>query len=203
MLKDHPAAHADQVVEPAWEVAFLFPAQGEWSEHEYLELDTNHLVEFSHGQIEVLPMPSDRHQAIVGFLFVIFLRLAQQIHGTVRIAPLRVLLWTGKIREPDLVFLRSARDPRRQEQYWTGADLVVEVVSPDDRQRDHVTKRLEYAKAGIPEYWIVDPQSELILVLQLDEDRYVEHGRFGRGAVATSARYTGLAVDVAAALDAV
>ena len=72
MLKDHPAAHADQVVEPAWEVAFLFPAQGEWSEHEYLELDTNHLVEFSHGQIEVLPMPSDRHQAIVGFLFVIF-----------------------------------------------------------------------------------------------------------------------------------
>jgi Uma2 family endonuclease len=205
MLKVHPTAHADQagqLVQPAWEVAFLFPAQGEWSEQEYLELDTNHLVEFSHGQLEVLPMPSDRHQAIVGFLFVLFLRLAQQVRGTVRVAPLRVQLWTGKIREPDLVFLSSTIDARRQEQYWTGADLVVEVVSPDDSQRDYITKRHEYAQAGIPEYWIVDPQSDLILVLRLDGDHYVEHGRFERGAVASSAHYADLSVDVDAVLDA-
>lgn len=53
--------------------------------------------------------------------------------------------------------LRDANDLRRQDAYWTGADLAVEVVSEDDPGRDLITKRLEYAQAGIPEYWIVDP----------------------------------------------
>src|SRR3954465_7048406 len=56
--------------EPAWEIARLFPAQGNWSEQDYLSLthDTNWLVEFSDGSIEVLPMPKTSHQLIVQFL---------------------------------------------------------------------------------------------------------------------------------------
>ena len=83
------------------------------------------------------------------------------------VAPLRLRLWREKIREPDLLFLADANDPRRQDAYWTGADLVIEVVSRDDPQRDLVTKRSEYAQAGIPEYWIVDPQTATITVLRL------------------------------------
>ena len=188
--------------EPAWEVAMLFPVQGAWSEEDYLYLDTNHLVEFSDGHIEVLPMPSDKHQAIVGFLYVLLLQLAQTLGGTVRMAPLRLRLRSGKIREPDVVFMSSAGDPRRRDAYWTGADLVIEVVSPDDPQRDLVTKRNEYAQAGIPEYWIVDPQAATITVLRLDDARYVEHGVFGRGEVATSAHYAGLQAPVSDVLDA-
>ncbi len=188
--------------QPAWEVALLFPAQGAWSEEEYLRLDTNQLVEFSNGYIEVLPMPSDRHQAIVGFLFVLFRKLADATGGIVRMAPLRLRLYPNKIREPDLLFINSASDPRRQEAYWTGADLVVEVVSPDDRERDLVVKRQEYAQAGIPEYWIVDPQAETITVLKLESDRYVEHGVFGRGEIAVSAHYPDLQAPVDDVLDA-
>ena len=188
--------------EPAWEVATLFPAQGAWSEEEYLSLDTNHLVEFSHGQIEVLPMPSDKHQTIVLFLSAILVAYAQRIGGKVLVAPLRLRLWREKIREPDLLFLADANDPRRQNAYWTGADLVIEVVSPDDPQRDLVTKRSEYAQAGIPEYWIVDPQRETITVLRLDGATYVEHGVFPRGEVATSAYYAGLQAPVNDVLDA-
>ena len=188
--------------EPAWEVATLFPAQGAWSEEEYLSLDTNHLVEFSHGHIEVLPMPSDKHQAIVGYLYVLLLQLAQTLGGTVRMAPLRLRLRSGKIREPDVVFMSSAGDPRRRDAYWTGADLVIEVVSRDDPQRDLVTKRNEYAQAGIPEYWIVDPQTETITVLRLDGAAYVEHGVFARGELATSAQFAGLQAPVSAVLDA-
>jgi len=188
--------------EPAWEVALLFPAQGAWSEEEYLHLDTNHLVEFSHGHIEVLSMPNDKHQAIVGFLFVLLLHLARQTGGTARVAPLRLRLRPGKIREPDLVFVASSRDSRRQEQFWSGADLVMEVVSPDDPQRDLVTKRAEYAQADIPEYWIVDPQTETITVLQLQEATYVEHGVFNRGEMATSAHYPDLQASVNDVLDA-
>ena len=90
----------------------------------------------------------------------------------------------------------------RQEEFWTGADLVAEVVSPDDPRRDLVTKRFEYAAAGIPEYWIVNPTDGTITVLQLDGERYAEHGRYGRGEVAHSARYPELAVAVGDALDA-
>ena len=56
--------------------------------------------------------------------------------GTVLFAPLRVRVRAGKLREPDLVVLRDAGDPRRRNDFWTGADLVVEVVSPDDPDRD-------------------------------------------------------------------
>lgn len=188
--------------EPAWEIATLFPNQGAWSEADYLELDTNHLVELSHGFIEVLPMPSDRHQAIVGFLYAILLTFSQQLGGTVRLSPLRLRLWPGKIREPDLLYLASATDPRRQAQLWTGADLVVEVISPDDPDRDLVQKRLEYAQAGIPEYWIVDPRTETILVLELTGNSYHENGLYGRGDHAASASYPALKVNVSAALDA-
>lgn len=188
--------------EPAWEVALLFPAQGAWSEEDYLSLNTNHLVEFSHGRIEVLPMPSDRHQSIVFFLSTLLGAFARKIGGKVLFAPLRLRLWPNKIREPDLLFLASATDPRRQNAYWTGADLVIEVVSPDDPQRDLVTKRSEYAQAGIPEYWIVDPQAETITVLRLDGAAYVEHGVFRRGEIATSAHYADLRTPVSDVLDA-
>jgi Uma2 family endonuclease len=192
----------DQWTEPTWEVAWLFPAQGAWSEQEYLALNSTRLVEFSHGRLEVLPMPSDKHQAIVGFLYTVFLAALQQLGGAVRFAPLRLRLWPGKLREPDLMVLLRAGDPRRQEIYWTGADLVVEVVSEDDPERDLVTKRLEYAQAGVPEYWIVDPRDDSITVLRLDGQAYQLHGRFVAGDLASSATIAQLSVPVSTAFQA-
>lgn len=60
------------VGEPTWEIARLFPYQGEWSEEEYLALDTNHLIEFDHGSLEFLPMPDIGHQRVVAFLYRLF-----------------------------------------------------------------------------------------------------------------------------------
>ncbi|OGO40204.1 MAG: hypothetical protein A2Z04_00640 [Chloroflexi bacterium RBG_16_57_9] len=195
-------AKLEKQAEPAGEIALLFPAQGYRSEEEYLALNTNHLVEYSDGRIEVLPMPTDKHQAIVAYLFMILLALTQRIGGTVRFSPLRIRLWPGKFREPDLMLLLASHDHLRHNQYWEGADLVMEVVSPDDPERDLVTKRQEYAQAGIPEYWIVDPQAETITVLVLDNNAYAEHGRFGRSAVAASATLPALQVEVDAVFDA-
>ncbi len=195
-------ARPDPWAEPAWEIASLFPEKGGWSEKEYLKLDINRLVEFTHGRLEVLPMPSDMHQALVGYIYTIFLAFAQRIGGTVRFAPLRLRLWPGKIREPDVMFIADAADPRRQQAYWSGADLVVEVLSEDDPLRDLSVKRAEYAQAHIPEYWIVDPVSETLTVLALQGDAYEEHGRFGRGDMATSAAFPGLDMDTAALFDA-
>ena len=56
-------------LEPTWEVATLFPNQGQWSEEEYLALNTNRLVEYSDGCLEFLPMPTLSHQLIMLFLY--------------------------------------------------------------------------------------------------------------------------------------
>jgi Uma2 family endonuclease len=106
--------------------------------------------------------------------------------GKVLVAPLRLKIRDGKYREPDVLLVRSAHDARRQNRFWLGADLVIEVVSPDKPERDLVEKRGDYAEAQAPEYWIVNPQSETITVLRLEGPMYAEHGVFGRGATATS-----------------
>jgi Uma2 family endonuclease len=182
----------------------LLPAQGEWTEEDYLWLSarTNHLVELVDGRIEVIPIPTERHQAILSFLFLAFLAVAQRMGGKVFFAPLRMRVGADRFREPDLLFLRAAEDPRRGDRFWTGADLVLEVVSPDDPQRDLVTKRLEYAQAGVLEYWIVDPRSETIEVLGLEGERYARVGRFERGASANSALLPGFQVPVDEVFDA-
>lgn len=189
----------------SWEVAPLLPERGDWSEQDYLWLTnhTNRLVEFSDGSIEVLPMPTDEHQRIVLFFYrMLYSFITASTSGIVLVAPLRVRLKSGKYREPDILVLLSQTDHRRENQYWNGADLVMEIVSPDDPDRDLVTKREEYAQINIPEYWIVNPQKEAITVLRLQDDTYIEHGTFQRGERATSALLEGFAVQVSDALDA-
>ena len=90
---------------------------------------------------------------------------------------------------------------RNQDRFWLGADVVVEVVSPDDPGRDLVVKRVDYAEAAIPEYWIVDPRVETVTVLTLAGGAYVEHGVFSRGEAATSPLLDGLTLAVTAMFD--
>ena len=82
--------------------------------------------------------------------------------------------------------------------------MAIEVVSDteEDRKRDLVTKRREYAQAGIAEYWIVDPQTETISVLVLEGSVYRLQGEFARGAAASSVLLSNFVVDVAAVFDA-
>ncbi len=185
--------------QPTWEVALLFPEQGNWSAEEYLALPGNRLLEFSEGRLEVLPMPTTLHQWIVGFLYRALETFVWPKLGLVLMAPLRVQLWPDKFREPDVVFMFKKHRNRVGEEFWKGADLVMEVVSdePEDRRRDLVTKRLEYARAGIREYWIVDPRRKQITVLRLKGKKYTIHGTFKPGQQARSRLLAGFSVDVA------
>jgi Uma2 family endonuclease len=182
----------------------LSPIQGIWTEEQYLKITDriNHVVEFTDGIIEVVPMPTEHHQAILELLFFLFRAFIEELGGKVRFAPLRVLIRNGKFREPDILLVCDANDPRRQNRYWLGADLVVEVVSSDDPERDTVEKVLDYAEAGIPEYWIVNPEEERISVLTLQGGAYATHGVFARGETARSLLLEGFSVDVAAVMDA-
>lgn len=182
----------------------LTSLQGLWTQEQYLRLSaqTNHLIEFTNGTIEVLPMPTRTHQAILALLYELFAPFVRSRGGKVLFSALRVEISPGTFREPDLVLLLDAADPRNQEAYWLGADLVVEVVSPDNARRDTVVKRADYAEAGIPEYWIVNPLDRTITVLVLHGDVYAVHGVFSRGDRAASVLLDGFEVSVDEVFDA-
>lgn len=176
----------------------LLPDQGNWSESEYLGL-TDHvtrLVEYTDGYIEILPMPTDLHQAVLRFIFLRFYEFIAPIGGTAFFAPIRIRVRPGKFREPDVLLVMDAKDSRRRNRFWTGADLALEVVSKDKPERDLVDKRHDYAEGKVLEYWIVNPQTETITVLRLDQGSYVEFGVFGRGQQATSVLLPGFTVNV-------
>jgi Uma2 family endonuclease len=182
----------------------LLPLQGLWTAQQYLKItdQTNRLIEFTDGVLEILPMPTDKHQNILEFLYDVLHPWMRRIGGKVHVPVLRVQIREDRFREPDLLLVRDAHDQRRQNSFWRGADLVVEIVSPDDPERDIVVKRGDYAEAGIPEYWIVNPLDETITVLTLVGTAYSEHGVFRRGEMAHSVLLAGFAVSVAEVFDA-
>ncbi len=190
------SAMREGLTDPSWDIVRLFPNQGQWADEDYLLLPTNRLVELSQGRIEVLPMPTRSHQRFVLRLANLFQAfLEPEGRGEVVVAPYPVRLWEGKFREPDVVVALAAHVTRLGESHADGADLVIEVVSPGDAGRDRVVKREEYARAGIPEYWIVDPSRGTISVLHLAGEAYVETVH-GSGDRARSILIPGLEADV-------
>lgn len=182
----------------------LIPLQGLWTEEQYLRLSeqTNHLIEFTDGYLEGLAMPTRGHQRMLARLYELFAAFMRLYGGEVLFAPLRLQIRPGKQREPDILLVLDKNDPRNQDRFWLGADLVVEIVSGDDPERDTVEKVADYAEARIPEYWIINPLDETITVLTLHGDAYLTHGVFQRGSSAVSVLMPGFSVPVDTVFDA-
>ena len=157
------------------------------------------------GRLDYLPMPDDLHARIVRHLNWILENHLRARHPGAAAAgqDIRVRLPSGRSREPDRVVLLDGADPRRGPAFWTGADLCVEVVSPDDPDRDYLAKRRDYAAAGVREYWIVDPRDRTpedprgrtVRVLTLENGAYRET-IYEEGETAPSPLLPGLTIDV-------
>ena len=199
--------------EPTWEVAeFAHPRQGSWTEEEYLEVGAacGGKVEFVGGLLEFHAMARRRHSRLVRFLWKLLERYADDHLPAEVLTELTCIIVRGHAdlddsdRLPDLVLIPAA--DATSADYPTAAEirLAAEIVSPDREsvERDHGAKRAEYAAAGIPEYWIVDPTDPadpFVLVLTLPDGAsvYAEHGTFRPGQTATSPSQPGLSCDVA------
>jgi len=180
--------------EPAWELLDRLPCQGDWTEFDFRRIDAAG-TELTDGTIEVLPVPTWVHQTIA----LILCNLLNALGGSGRavMSPFKLRVRRGRWREPDVAYLLPASVPAYfRNDYWEYADLVIEVVSPDDPDRDYVEKRAAYAEAKVPEYWIVDPDRAVIVQLVLDGTAYREAGRFGPGQQAASLRVPGFTADV-------
>lgn len=170
------------------QIAELWPRQGEWTEDAYFSLpDTNRIVELSEGEFVMPPHPTETHQRVLDALYA-HMRAFVREHdlGTIRFAPLPVRLWPGKIREPDILFVAHAHANRIAEKSYGPPDLVVEVLSPGTQSVDRGEKFLEYARAGIDEYWLVDPGAQTIEVFVLKAEAFTRLVKAGPGEKAHS-----------------
>lgn len=188
---------------PTWEIARFFPDQGEWSESDYLDLAEYRRIELVDGCLDFLPTPTKTHQRLLQFLFRLLenLVVAQEL-GQAFTSGYRVRVRRGKYREPDVFFVTKGR--KLEERFAHGADLVIEIASEgqEHRARDLVEKRKDYAAGRVPEYWIVDPESDTITVLTLKRNGYRLHGEFRAGEIAKSVLLPDFQVDVAACFKA-
>jgi len=182
----------------AIEVANLYPPQGEWTEEDYFSLpDTNRYVELSEGRLIMPPHPTYTHQAVLEELYV-HLRTFVREHnlGVVRIAPLPVRLWPGKIREPDIFFIGKEHSDRIGERVCGVPDLVVEVLSSSTQRTDRIEKFSEYARAGVREYWLVDPEKKTVEIYVLKQGAYVLIDKYNTNQIAKSEILPGFNVNV-------
>jgi Uma2 family endonuclease len=189
--------------EYAWEVATLFPEQGEWSEDAYLDLSdrASRRIELSDGRLEFLQMPTEIHEALIQFLFMALYQFVDREKiGKVYSSGIRVRVRPRTVRLPDVLFLHKDHFAARHNRVWDAADLVMEVVSGDlkDRQRDYQEKLKDYAEAKVGEYWIVDPEQRRVTIHQLKNDGYALKKEFTQGDQALSILLPGFVVDVAA-----
>jgi Uma2 family endonuclease len=163
----------------------------------YLERQRYELLE---GElIPMTPSPGEAHQWICGEV-AFHLRKFVKEHqvGRVYEAPLDVVLGEPgeeQVVQPDILFISQRRRRIIRDEEIRGApDLVVEVISVSTRERDRVFKRRLYAKYGVKEYWIVDPEAKTIEVLTLGERGYERAGVYTEGEVLRSPLLAGLQI---------
>ena len=134
----------------------LFPDDGK--RHELID-----------GEHYVTPSPNLRHQTILGSLFLALGKfLENHLIGRVWVAPLDVVLTKFDVVEPDLIYVSRERASVLTKKNIQGApDLAVEILSPGTCKTDEVTKRGAYERCGIREYWVVDPELDLVKVYRL------------------------------------
>ncbi len=159
---------------------------------EYLDYDdgTNTRYELVNGELIELPTESPQNLLITAFLLVQFAQIGIPIYRLGIKHQIAVSSTEVTAREPDFIVHSevSARVMLQQTQALLSQTapaplLVVEVVSPgkpgtENYNRDYVEKRREYAERGISEYWLIDPDREVVIVLQLEAQAYVEVGQF-------------------------
>lgn len=139
--------------------------------------DEDTWAEWVDGEVIVLSPAGTKHQTIMLFLaetlnnFVLMRKL-----GRVLTAPFLVRLPdpVRRGREPDIIFIRQENVTRLHPTYFAGApDLVVEITSPESLARDREEKFAEYEKAGVGEYWLIDPDKE-----EAEFYRLADNGRY-------------------------
>ncbi|AUB44268.1 Endonuclease, Uma2 family (plasmid) [Nostoc flagelliforme CCNUN1] len=178
---------------------------------EYLSYDdgTDKLYELFNGELIEMPPESGINVEIATFLLIQFASLLD--YRRVRGHGLELeVRGEPRNRYPDLTIIRQEHIQQLAKRNTIRLEmlpplLVIEVVSPGElqRDRDFIAKRSQYQDCGIPEYWIIDPEAQTILILELIDKTYTEIGNFSGNDLVVSPQFTQLNLKVSQIFDAV
>lgn len=183
------------------EIAELFPPQGTWTEADYLKLPhTSRAVELAGGRLMIHPAHSPEHQRVAGDLAIALDKYVEpQRLGEVLFAAIVVRLWLNQLRMPDVIFLRREHIQRKHKMWIEGPpDWIAEVLSPETRATDEGDKLADYARAAVPETWLIDPAARTIrvYVLRADLPEYELSATYGSGETARAETIAGFEIAV-------
>ncbi len=160
--------------------------------------DNGRRYEILDGDLYMSPSPTPLHQHVLLELGA-NLRAHVKRHdlGRVFIAPLDVLLSEHDIVEPDIIFVSKARESIITAKNIVGVpDLLVEIISPSNTERDVRDKQNIYARCGVPFYWMLDPEGRSIIELQLVGKAYARVCELSGDATFTPRLFPGLAIEL-------
>lgn len=145
-----------------------------WTYHDYLRLDDDHAYQIVEGDLIVSPAPSIVHQRVSSRLYTSLQSFVSERNlGEVFYAPVDVVFGEHDIVQPDLLFVRRENAGIVGQQAVEGTpDLIIEILSPGSLHLDRHRKRALYERAGVPEFWLVDPANRAIEVFRLGERGY-------------------------------
>lgn len=140
--------------------------------------ETNRPVELWNGEIIMSPAPHPDHQTIV-LNFAATLRefVAANGLGKTLVSPVDVVLTPRRVVQPDVLFIAKERAGIIRSHIAGAPDLVMEVISVGSWQRDRIEKKALYEQAGVPEYWIIDPDAQTVEVFALVKGVYQLHSK--------------------------
>jgi Uma2 family endonuclease len=140
----------------------LFPDDGQ--RHELID-----------GEHYVTPSPNTKHQRVSGNLHLL-IGSWLEIHqvGRVFYAPYDVVFSNFDVVEPDLLYLSNERMAEVvTPQHVRGApEIVIEIGSPGTRKRDETIKKRLYERSGLSEYWVIDPELDVVRVYRRGEEEF-------------------------------
>ena len=149
-----------------------FTDLGPYRAADYWELPEGEPVELMKGRFIVSPSPNVLHQVIVSSLLEILRAAARKSGGIAVCAPMDVILSDDTILQPDLLYVSKARRGIVKQRIDGAPDLVVEIISGSAR-RDRIEKLDLYARYGVGEYWIVEPEAQVIQFLINENGQFV------------------------------
>ncbi len=149
------------------------------------------------GELHVVPSPLPIHQVVALRLYEQLTAFARPAGAAVFVAPFDIVLSEFNVVQPDVIYFsaESARRINLREHVRFAPDLAIEVLSPSTSRNDRGRKRDLMATHGVPEYWIVDPDSHQIELSVLREGTYGTPQIVGGGRC-LSATVAGLEIDL-------
>jgi Uma2 family endonuclease len=167
---------------------------------DYMSLpETGPRYQLIDGELFMAPAPNRNHQFICGELeYALRNYLEQNPVGVLYHAPFDVQLTDTTVVQPDIAYFSNQRLSYLTDHGAEGApDLVVEVLSPKTAQLDVGVKREIYARTGVLELWIVEPETRVIKIYRLAENSQTPAETLSAQQTLTSQLLPGLSIDLA------